>query len=71
MYAKYARVRDAAGMTDNEVAVKAGITASTIYDWKQRSVERPETELSVPTLVKVAKVLNCTIDELVGEGEEV
>ena len=67
MYAKYAKVRDQVGMTDNEVAVQAGIRASTIYDWKQRSAEKPDSEMSVPTLVKVAAVLGCKIEDLIGE----
>lgn len=34
MYADYAKIRDAAGLSDSAVAKKAEISAATLSDWK-------------------------------------
>lgn len=62
MYLKYAELRDSRGMNDNSVAIKAGITQSTIYDWKQRSEKNPAAKLSVDNLAKIAKLFDVPIE---------
>lgn len=64
MYKKYAAARDAKGLTDNAVAKATGIPASTLYDWKQRSAENDEAGISTYTLWRIAKVLECTLEDL-------
>lgn len=67
MYAKYAKVRDEAGMTDAKVAEQAGIIPTVISEWKRRSEVNPEAEMTVVNMVKVAKVLGCKLDDLIGQ----
>ena len=64
MYKKYAAVRDEKGMNDNAVARAAGIPASTLYDWKQRSAESDEAGIATFTLWKISKVLGVELTEL-------
>ena len=43
MYEKYARLRDAKGMTDYAVSKATGISTSTLTDWKKgRSVPKAD-----------------------------
>lgn len=70
MYVLYAEYRDERGLTDNAVAKAVGITASTIYDWKQRSAKNPTARLSVDHLKKIADYLGITVDDLITEKEE-
>lgn len=70
MFAKYAKVRDAAGMTDAKVAERAGILPTVISEWKRRSEQNKEAELTVQNMIRVAKALGCTLDDLIGGEEE-
>lgn len=67
MYAKYAKIRDNKGLTDNAVAVATGITQSTIYDWKQRAMKNPKANLSVENAKKIADFLGVSVDDLLRE----
>lgn len=67
MYAKYAKLRDALGMTDAKVAEQAGIIPTVLSEWKRRAETNPDTELSFGNMLKVAKVLKCDLDELAGK----
>ena len=69
MYATYAKIRDAKGMTDNAVAVATGITQSTIYDWKQRAAKNPRANLSIENTKKIASYFGVPVDELLKEEE--
>ena len=70
MYAKYCKLRDAKGMTDNAVAVAIGVTQSTIYDWKQRSVENPDAAISFELLQKLADYFGVPLDYFRREKED-
>jgi transcriptional regulator with XRE-family HTH domain len=60
MYAKYAELRDAKGLTDGKVSEQTGIPRSTFTDWKQgRSAPKVEK------LMKIADLFKVTLDELV------
>ena len=67
MYSKYAEIRDKANMNDAQVAEKATIPPSTIYDWKQRSANDPKASMSVSNLLKIADVLGCQLTDLIGD----
>ncbi len=69
MYTRYAQLRDSKGMTDYEVATKAGIPASTIYDWKQRSTQK-RASLSVEHAVKIARLFGVAVEELLEANDE-
>lgn len=60
MYEKYAAIRDEKKLTDYAVAKAAGIGASTFSDWK-KARSKPKLE----KLMKIAAVLNVTIEELI------
>jgi len=60
MYSRYAELRDSKGYTDYKVAQLTGIARSTISDWK-RNVSSP----NAAKLLKIAKVLDCSIEELI------
>lgn len=65
MYKKYAAARDKKGMNDNAVARAAGIPASTLYDWKQRSESDESAGIATLTLWKISKVLEVSIVDLI------
>ena len=52
MYEKYSRLRDAKGLNDHQVVLAAGLTPSTMYEWR-RGTYTPK----VDKLAKIAKVL--------------
>lgn len=60
MYEKYARFRDAKGLTDYAVAKKTGIGLSTFSDWKSG-----RSKPKVDKLAKIATCLNVPIEELI------
>ena len=66
MYAKYAELRDKAGLNDLQVAEKTGIPQSTIYDWKQRSAKDASAGISVKHLLKISKLLKCNVSKIIG-----
>lgn len=59
------KAREKAGLTQQELAEQLGIGQSTVAMWETQN-SLPRTD-KLPTL---AKILNCTIDELLKEGEE-
>lgn len=59
MYEKYSRLRDAKGLNDHQVVLAAGLTPSTIYEWR-RGTYTPK----VDKLAKIAKVLEVPLEEL-------
>ena len=62
MYAKYAKLRDERGLTDNAVAVATRIPQSTLYDWKQRSERDEKAALSFGHLVRIANYFGVSIE---------
>lgn len=63
MYTKYAKLRDEKNMTDYEVAKKADIPTSTLYDWKQRTQKDKNAAMSIENLSKILRVLETTLDK--------
>lgn len=61
------KIRLERGMTQSEVADAIGVTNQAVYYY-----EAGAREPNLETLRKLATVLNCTIDELIGneEGED-
>lgn len=55
-----AEVRAAKGVSQRELAERLGIKASTVSRW-----ERPDANLTLETLRKVAGVLGCDIHDLI------
>lgn len=51
------------GLTQEELAKKMGVSQVAVSKWES-GVTRPNTSL----LVKLAEVLECTVDELLKEG---
>ena len=64
-YSAYEKLRDAKGMTDYAVAKESGITTATMTSWKQ-GVYTPK----VDKLVKIAEVLDATLNDLLTIGQE-
>lgn len=62
MYEIYARLRDAKGVTDYEVAKATGIAPSVISEWK-----KGKYNLKVDKLVKIAAYFGVTLDDLMKE----
>lgn len=58
-------LRKQAGLTQVELAGKLGIVQSSYADW-ERGKKKPTQE----NLVKIAQILNVTVDYLVGNSEE-
>ena len=67
MYTRYREAVDRLGLTDYEVAKMAGLSVSTLYEWRSRIKDSPQSTLSVENARKVAKVLGLTLDELLAE----
>lgn len=57
-YDKYAELRDRKGYTDYRVCKLAGIETSTMSSWKTKRYEP-----KVPTLQKIAVVLECNLSD--------
>lgn len=62
MYERYARFRDAKGVTDYEVSKQTGVATSTLTSWKQ-GVYTPK----VDKLMAIAKYLEVPIESLLSE----
>lgn len=58
-------LRKQAGLTQVDVAEKLGISQPAYASW-ERSVKKPTQE----NLVKIAQILNVSVDYLVGNSEE-
>ena len=53
-------IRRSRSMTQADLAEKSGVEPSNISH-----IERAATKLSLPTLIRIANALGCTLDELV------
>ncbi|MBR3237030.1 MAG: helix-turn-helix transcriptional regulator [Oscillospiraceae bacterium] len=62
MYEKYSEIRSRKGLNDQKVSQITGIPRSMFSDWKHGR-SKPKTE----KLVKIAKILECSVMELIGE----
>lgn len=60
MYEKYAKLRDARGMTDYEVAKRTGITTATLTNWKKGRYSP-----KVDKLKKLAEFFKVNIEALI------
>lgn len=59
------RLRTNAKLTQNELALKMGVSSKTISSW-----EVGRTEPSMGDIATLCKFLNCTQGELIGNGSE-
>lgn len=57
------QLREAAGLTQIQLALRVGVTQGTIAHW-ERGARLPQVE----NLVKISNVLGCGVDELLGLG---
>ena len=66
MVARYREARDSRGMTDYQVAKKAGIPKSTLYDWLRRARKNPEKDAGMTPahVVAIARALSVDPVEL-------
>ena len=64
MVTRYEEIRDRRGLTNYQVAARAGIPKSTLYDWLRRAKRRPGAGMSVKNTVAVAKALEVDPREL-------
>lgn len=53
--------RQARGITQNDLAIRVGVKRNTVCQWETGS-RQPRVEL----LPKIAAILGCTVDELLG-----
>lgn len=60
------KIRARAGLTQRELAKRSGVHLNTINNWECGGV----LNAKVGTLKKVADVLGCTVDELLGGYED-
>lgn len=56
------RLREMRGITQSEFAMKLGVTASAISHW-----ETGRRKPGIDDVVRMAKILVCTVDELLAE----
>lgn len=61
------KIRMAKGMTRAQLAEQTGIHVRAIEKWEQRFVSL--LDVSAEKLLAVAKVLDCTVTDLIGESE--
>lgn len=59
------QLREAAGLTQIQLALRVGVTQGTIANW-ERGARRPQLE----NLVRISNILGCGVDELLGLGAE-
>jgi transcriptional regulator with XRE-family HTH domain len=59
------QLREAAGLTQIQLALRVGVTQGTIANW-ERGARLPQLE----NLVRISNILGCGIDELLGLGAE-
>jgi transcriptional regulator with XRE-family HTH domain len=58
------QIREAQGITQRALAARAGITQAALF-----RLESGETDPRLSTLRKLAKALNVTVADLIGEGK--
>lgn len=64
MYKIYEKLRNARGLTDYKVAKEAGVSRSTLSEWKNG-----EHKPSLETIQKLSKYFGTTVDYLLGSNE--
>lgn len=62
-YATYEAIRTERGLKDRDVAIKAGLSPSTLSEWKNGKLTP-----NLDSTRKIAEALDVTIDELIREG---
>ena len=65
-YSVYARIRDSVGLNDNKVSIKAGISRSSLGDWKHGR-SNPKYD----KLEKIAAVLGVPLSYLTSDYSEI
>ena len=63
-YELYAKIRDAKGLRDSDVAKMTGISSGTISDWK-----KGRYDLKTEKLIKIADALGVSVDLLSGRQQ--
>lgn len=58
------RLRRERGLTQNELSTRMGVDSNTIWRW-ENGLRSPD----LGTLRRLGKVLDCTIDQLVGDED--
>jgi transcriptional regulator with XRE-family HTH domain len=58
------RLRQAAGMSQSQLAARAGVPLPSLRNWEQ-----DKRTPSLDAAAKVAKAIGCTLEELAGEPE--
>jgi transcriptional regulator with XRE-family HTH domain len=60
------QIRENKGITQKELAEKLNVTFQTISKW-----ENSVTEPDISTIKEIAKLLNCSIEQLFNDSEEI
>lgn len=63
-YEKYKSYRDRKGLNDHKVSILTGVGDSTFSDWKSNRYTP-----TIPTLLKIAKLLNIPAREIVSKED--
>lgn len=58
-------MRKLAGLTAKDVALSLGVTFQNVYNWENGSYLPPTKRLP-----EIAKLYGCTVDELLGGGQD-
>ena len=58
------KLRDGAGMTQEQLAKAVGVHAQTIYNW-----EKGRTDIKSSDIKNLATALHCSIEQVIGEPE--
>lgn len=61
---RFRALRDAAGLTQEQLAHKVGVTVKAVWMW-ERGTRTPQLKIAS----RLADVLGCTIDELAGRSK--
>lgn len=65
MYAKYAQLRDAKGLTDYKISKDTGIPQSSFTDWR-KGISEPKLE----KIIKIAECLDVPVEVFVNAKKE-
>ena len=58
--------RERLGMTQNDLAMKAGVKQSVLSDIENLKTAWPR----IDTIAKIAKALGCTVDDLINDPDK-
>lgn len=64
-YENYEKIRNARNLKNSDVSKMTGIPKSTFSEWKNGKFD-----LKIDKLCKIAIVLDCSVDDLIGEQEK-